>query len=49
MNLEDGRFDTDDEMLTEHKKITANTVIQNKTDWKKYADRLIDMATKFMK
>lgn len=49
MNLEDGRFDTNDEMLTEHKKITADTVIQNKTDWKKYADRLIDMATKFMK
>ena len=49
LNLEDGIFQTNDEVLSKYDKINENTSFENKSSWKKYANKLNKVVTKFMK
>ena len=49
LKFADGRFSTDDDVLSEVKKITQETSFKNKDDWKDYARELDKKCSAFMK
>ena len=49
LNLTNGKFSTDDEVLSKYPKITEKTQFPNKQTWKPYADQLDKKCTEFMK
>lgn len=48
MNLNNGRFETEDNILKGMAKITPSTHFENKRDWEPYAKRLDKQLTAFM-
>jgi hypothetical protein len=48
LNLRNGHFSTDDEVLASIERFTIDTTFENKPDWRIYAERLDRQATEFM-
>lgn len=48
MNLQDGKFSTNDPVFIKINKFDKNTLFNNKSEWKPYADRLTKQLSAFM-